>query len=427
MKLLVLSNGHGEDIIAVRILEQLQLITNNLELKAFPLVGEGYAYTKLQIPIIGRVKQMPSGGFIYMGGNPLWDDLRDGLIQLTLSQIKVIRQWGKQGGSILAVGDIVPLLFAWLSGADYAFVGTAKSEYYLRDETDWLANTSRLERFIGSVYLPWERWLMSRDRSQAVFPRDSLTAETLQRLGIEALDLGNPMMDSLSGRLFEGIRDEEEGMRNQHLSLSLKSGEDSKLSILLLPGSRMPEALRNWQQIITAIETIIKTLRKYPLKFYGAIDPALELKLFRDILLNLGWRVISATEDRIVMSLEDKAILHLTQNAYGECLQISDLAIAMAGTATEQFVGLGKPVITMPGTGPQFTWAFAEAQSRLLGSSIILVENPQQVAGAIESLSNCPERLQEIAVNGKRRMGDSGAAKRIALHLQKTLLLNRRK
>ena len=141
MKLLVLSNGHGEDKIAVRIIEQLQIVTN-LELAALPIVGQGYAYSKSNIAIAGRVQQMPSGGFIYKGGNPLWQDLRGGLIELTLEQIKVVRQWGRDGGVILAVGDIVPLLYAWLSGANYAFVGTAKSDYYLRDETGWLSQTS---------------------------------------------------------------------------------------------------------------------------------------------------------------------------------------------------------------------------------------------------------------------------------------------
>lgn len=33
-------------------------------------------------------------------------------------------------------------------------------------------------------------------------------------------------------------------------------------------------------------------------------------------------------------------------------------------------VGQGKPVFTIPGRGPQFTAAFAEAQSRLLGESV---------------------------------------------------------
>jgi uncharacterized protein (TIGR03492 family) len=417
MKLLVLSNGHGEDIIAVGILEHLQAVTNNLELQALPIVGEGYAYRQLKIPIIGQVKQMPSGGFIYMDGDRLWEDLRGGLIQLTIAQLKIVRQWGKQGGLILAVGDIVPLLFAWLSRANYAFVGTAKSEYYLRDETAWLPRTSWLERCFGSVYQPWDRWLMNCDRAKAIFPRDSLTAETLKRLGIPACDLGNPMMDGLLGSK------DAEGQKRRLAESSVRRGDS--LSILLLPGSRMPEALRNWQQIVTAVAEIIKTLDQYKLKFYAAIAPALDLKLFQDALLTSGWQVIIPEEkNSLVLINGDRSSLYLTQNAYGECLQASDIAIAMAGTATEQFVGLGKPVITMPGNGPQFTWAFAEAQSRLLGSSIILVDNPQQIATAIASLITDSEKLQAIAINGKRRMGNPGAAQRIAIHLQKTLLVN---
>ena len=93
MKLLVLSNGHGEDVIAIRIIERLLQNLAELEITALPIVGQGYAYQSLNIPLAGRVQQMPSGGFIYMGGNPLWQDLRGGLVQLTLEQIKLVRQW----------------------------------------------------------------------------------------------------------------------------------------------------------------------------------------------------------------------------------------------------------------------------------------------------------------------------------------------
>ncbi|MEM9507432.1 MAG: hypothetical protein AAGA16_07045, partial [Cyanobacteria bacterium P01_E01_bin.35] len=94
-----------------------------------------------------------------------------------------------------------------------------------------------------------------------------------------------------------------------------------------------------------------------------------------------------------------------------------------AGTATEQFVGLGKPVITFPGSGPQFTYAFAEAQSRLLGCSIILVSSPDQVGKAIADVIGDEQLVQQISLNGKQRMGETGAASRIAECLQKTLLL----
>ena len=419
MKLLVLSNGHGEDGIAICIIEQLYKIADELEIQALPLVGTGYAYSKLGIPIIGEVQQMPSGGFIYMGGNPLWADLNDGLISLTLKQIQTVRQWGKKGGVILAVGDIVPLLFAWISGCNYAFVGTAKSDYYLRDsQGEWLSQTSWGERRLGSVYLPWERWLLSRKRNLAVFPRDTLTTNILKRSGIKAYDLGNPMMDGFS-------------VSNNHKLIPHCQGNlsSSPLTILLLPGSRMPEALRNWQQIVTAVSEVIKQFSTRELLFLAAIAPSLNSKAFPEALLAQGWQLIASDnlsmtnrdDDQIFLRKQD-ATLCLTQNSYGACLQQADLAIAMSGTATEQFVGLGKPAIIMPGNGPQCTFAFVEAQTRLLGCSVTLVANPQEVAKVISSLLNDRQKLQEIAQNGQIRMGTPGAAKRIALKLKETLL-----
>ncbi|WP_019508024.1 lipid-A-disaccharide synthase-related protein [Pleurocapsa sp. PCC 7319] len=401
MKLLVLSNGHGEDEIAVRIIEQLQIVTHKLEIVALPIVGQGYAYSKLNIPIAGRVQQMPSGGFIYMGGNPLWSDIRGGLIQLTIEQLKLVRHWGQENTVILAVGDIVPLLYAWLSKANYAFVGTAKSEYYLRNETEWLAQTSWLEKKLGSVYLPWERWLMSRSACKAAFPRDSLTTEILQKWSIPAYDLGNPMMDGITA--------------NSQFS------QPEQLNVLLLPGSRMPEALKNWQQILTSLPEIIKSFPQEKLNFGGAIAPALNLQAFIEEADIQGWQ-ITAEQPQTRTLTKDQSSLILSQNSYQRFLQQADIAIAMAGTATEQFVGLGKPAIIMPGEGPQFTYAFAEAQSRLLGCSIMMVESPEQVAKAIAQVINNPQLLAQIALNGKRRMGEAGAAQRIAQCLQQTLL-----
>lgn len=401
MKLLILSNGHGEDIIALRIIKQLQQLTyHQLELAALPIVGEGYAYVKSNIPIVGRVQQMPSGGFIYMAGNPLWQDLRGGLIRLTIDQINLVRKLSKQW-AILAVGDIVPLVYAWLGSSNYAFVGTAKSEYYLRDETGWLAKTSYLERWLGSVYNPVERWLMANSRCKAVFPRDTLTTKILQQWSIPAYDLGNPMIDDL--------KDERNALHE------IATKERNKVSILLLPGSRMPESLRNWQQIMTAVSAIIARFSRVELEFLAAISPNLNLEPFVEHVLTQGW------QSKVGVFIRANATLYLTQNDYVRCLQQGDIAIAMAGTATEQFVGLGKPVVTMPGTGPQFTYAFAEAQTRLLGCSVIMVENCQQVAEAVFSLLNNPQQLQAIATNGKRRMGSAGASRKIARCLQEKL------
>lgn len=427
-RLLCLSNGHGEDIVAVRILQELQQHSAQIQLAALPLVGEGRAYTQLDIPLIAAVQTMPSGGFIYMDGRQMVQDLGSGLLQLTLAQLEAVRRWASLGGAILAVGDIVPLLFAWLSGATYAFVGTAKSEYYLRDEAGPLTRQTQMQRWegwSGSVYHPWERWLMSRPRCKAVFPRDSLTTETLQKWAIPAIDLGNPMMDQLDPstptQMFYGSDAE-------------RTEQALWLTITLLPGSRPPEAYANWQKILVAVAGLCETQHSLSLLFLGAIAPGLSLEPLRQILVEAGFQQISSEESKHHPSpiLDPNALtfrhqnaeLILTQHLYNDCLHLADLAIAMAGTATEQFVGLGKPAIAIPGIGPQFTAAFAEAQSRLLGPSLILVEQPTQVARVVQSLLRDPDRLQLIAENGVRRMGKPGAANRIAACLIEQLRRN---
>jgi uncharacterized protein (TIGR03492 family) len=403
MKLLILSNGHGEDAIAARIAEKLQLAPNLPELAILPLVGEGHAYRGLNIPLIGRVKKMPSGGFVYMDSRELWRDLQGGLLQLTFAQFQSIRQWGKEGGKILAVGDILPLLFAWISGAEYAFVGTAKSEYYLRDENGWLTSTSLLQRSLGSDYFPWERWLMSRPNCKAVFPRDSLTTHNLQQFSIPTFDLGNPMMDGL------------EVTRKSFLDNS------KPLTILLLPGSRSPEAERNWQLILQAVNQILQEFIDQEIVFLAAIAPSLDLEPLKSALSIQQWQImslnladISINDPQMISFQKGNAKLFLSQHAYGDCLHLSDLAIAMAGTATEQFVGLGKPVFSLPGEGPQFTPNFAKRQTYLLGESVIFVNNVGEIGKALKSILDSPEKRQAIAENGKKRLGQPGAAARIA-------------
>lgn len=426
MKLLCLSNGHGEDAIAVRILKQLQQQADAPEIFALPLVGDGLAYHSLEgVSMIGPVKRMPSGGFIYMDGQQLWGDLQSGLLKLTWEQIKVIRTWTAVDNSpqenkfILAVGDIVPLLFARVSGAKYAFVGTAKSEYYLRDEAGLLPRQSwfeRLESWSGSVYLPWERALMRDKRCQGVFPRDSLTAGTLQKFSIPGFDLGNPMMDDLEVENPPAIFHD----RNAELKETQRP-----LVVVLLPGSRSPEAYENWEMIMAGVADLLNYYGDRPVGLLGAIAPGLNLAPLLQVLQTYGWKQqakiapSSATwsdiQDPDALNFRQKnTSLILTQQSFVNCLQKADIAIAMAGTATEQFVGLGKPAIAIPGRGPQFTPAFAEAQSRLLGSSLIVVKRPSQVGAAVEQLFRDPDRLDLIAQNGRRRMGEPGAAHRIA-------------
>lgn len=408
MKLLVLSNGHGEDVIAVKIIRELQQLAPEISLACLPMVGEGFAYNALDIPVLAPVKQMPSGGFVYMSGQQLWRDLRQGLLNLTINQYQAVKSWGNSGGVILAVGDILPLLFAWLSGTNYAFVGTAKSEYYLRDETGWLMETTKFERFWGSIYYPWERWLMKHKSCKAVFPRDSLTNTYLQKYQIPSFDVGNPMMDGISNHQFS-------------------ASEDNCLKILLLPGSRLPEAFNNWQLILTAVDSVLESLNNQ-LIFVAAIAPSLSLVEFEQSLYANQWQLAPKNSVKIrirdldaILFTKNQAKLIISQNAYADCLHYADLAIATAGTATEQFVGLGKLAIAFPSSGPQYNRQFADNQTRLLGISLQLVEKSEQVGSKIKQLLGMPDYWQLILKNGKQRFGKAGASKQIAHYLVEKL------
>jgi uncharacterized protein (TIGR03492 family) len=400
LKLLALSNGHGEDEVAVRVLRQIQQQCPDAHLQALPIVGEGRAYEQAGISIYGSVRAaMPSGGFIYMDQQRVLQDLKSGLLSLTWSQLQDCRRWASEGGTILAVGDIVPLLFAWFSGAPYRFIGTAKSEYYLRqDDTALKTRRWPWHRWLDCDYLPWERAFMQHRRCQAVFPRDRLTAQFLQQWPIPVFDLGNPMLDDL----------EPKGIIPPHAL------PEHRATILLLPGSRPPEAYANWQLILDGITPL--AIQGEKLVFIGAIAPQLNLDPLQQLATASGWQQNTNPSEIAVphvwLTLGQSHLL-VVPKAFSDGLHLADLAIAMAGTATEQVVGFGKPVITLPGQGPQFVWAFAEAQTRLLGPSIHLIERSAELA--VKVLALLQENQQPFyRHNGHQRMGEPGASIRIA-------------
>ncbi|MEM6448968.1 MAG: lipid-A-disaccharide synthase-related protein [Cyanobacteria bacterium P01_D01_bin.105] len=412
MKLLCISNGHGEDVIALQILNALHRYAPDLQISALPISGTGRAYSANGISLVGPTQALPSGGFLNRDPKQLARDVRKGLLPLTRQQLQSVKRWATQAhreGSILAVGDIVPLLFSRLSKQPYHFIGTAKSEYWLRDEQGKRPPTTlsdRLEGWSGSVYLPWERWLMASARCRSLFVRDALTAQHLQKLGIPADYAGNPMMDNLAptGQLTTALS-----------SLRLLSA----LTIALLPGSRPPEAYENWTRIVAAIPSLVTHFPHRSVILLAAIAPSLSLQVLQSPLqehFQGQWEKPTSEMPYSTFTYENVTLV-LVNNAYSDCLHQADIAIATAGTATEQFVGLGKPSITLPGNGPQFTPAFAKVQSRMLGPSIQVLTDPTQTGNAISKLLNDPAQLKLIHQNGTHRMGSPGAGDRIARKL----------
>eukprot|EP00898_Chlorokybus_atmophyticus_P007180 jgi/Chlat1/7463/Chrsp6S07465 len=446
-RLLVLSNGHGEDAIgaavAAAVREHAENCGRSVAIEALPLVGLGGVYGRCGIPRIGPAQNMPSGGFLYMDRKQLMRDVQAGLVDLTLKQQsneylsseqwRALREWvaANPSGSLLAVGDVFPLALAWAvskssSNQSYGFIGTAKSEFYLQDGNENMFADARdpLETRISPtcVYLPWERALIASSRCRISAPRDSLTAQVLKshlqaHAQSKVVDLGNPMMDGLHPT---GALDSFMHAHTPHRCFTL------------LPGSRAPEVYDNWRLTVSAARETVGALSPHRTAFVAPIVPSLPMEPFAKELLQQGWRQLqdrdhTANVTEYVLDMPGRsstAVLALCNGLFNDCAHAGQAAIAMAGTATEQMVsvGLGKPAFTLAGKGPQFTYKFAEAQTRLLGESVLLCANPTDLAKTLASTMDNPERLEAIARNGKRRMGEPGSAARIAEALWHTLL-----
>ena len=237
-RLLVLSNGHGEDLIALRVLEALHRRQPELALRVLPLVGEGQAFAAAEqagwLQRVGPRQALPSGGFSNQSLRGLLADLLSGVLGLSWRQWRLVRQWGRSGAPLLAVGDLLPLLLAWSSGAPYGFIGTPKSDYTWASGPGAAPLADRYHRCKGSEWDPWEWALMAQRRCRLVAMRDRFTARGLCRHGVAALAPGNPMMD---------------GLQQEPLPLPLQGHR----RLLLLGGSRMPEALGNLRRLLTAV------------------------------------------------------------------------------------------------------------------------------------------------------------------------------
>ena len=389
MKVLFLSNGHGEDLNASLILAALRSrsaalrsLEPSLQIGAMPLVGMGNAYRRLSVEIIGPTQNLPSGGIIYL--NP-WNwvkDITSGLIGLTLQQIKAVFREKTNCDLLIAVGDIVPIAIAYLTGRPFVAFIVSTSSYYE-----------------GKLRLPWiTEFCLRSPRCQRVFTRDQFTSEDLQQRGMKkAIFAGYPIMDVLQSSRYD---------------LEL---EPNLLMIALLPGSRLPEAIHNLQLQLEACKAI--TLKR-PVQFRAALVPSVTEEDLQALAQKMGWYYHGS--GKLVNPLQKFSVI-CYWDAFADILQQCNLAIGMAGTAVEQAVGLGKPVVQIPGAGPQFTYAFAEAQMRLLGSSVKTIgKSPndpnlfQEIAQTVGEILDNPDYLETCLQNGKERVGHAGGSVSIA-------------
>ena len=374
MHVLLLSNGHGEDLSGALLGQELQ--QHGVRVTAMPLVGHGGPYRSAGIPLAGRTHELSTGGLGYTNA---WGQLREiweGQLVHLWRQLRVLRRQRRSVDLVVAVGDLLPVLGAWLSGRPAAVYLVAYSSHYE-----------------GRLRLPWPcGWLLRRRRFKVLFSRDRLTAQDLTaQLGREVLFVGNPFFDLVA--------------RNP-AAQKLRQGQQSTpecLELLLLPGSRLPEAERNLALMLQVLERLAQLpgQEQAParLQITAALVNALTAERVARVAQSQGWS--SAPGGQAIQ--RGSLMVALRWQAFATSLRQADLVLSMAGTATEQAVGLALPVIQLAGTGPQFTPGFAEAQRRLLGPGLVCADGPATAATTLEQTARlCQQLLQQLA-DGKQR------------------------
>lgn len=392
-RILFISNGHGEDLIASRLIEHLVAAEPSWAIMALPIVGMGAVYRSKGIPLLMDGKDLPSGGFIRNGPRNLAMDLRAGLLSLTWRQIRALRRAGSEIDLAVCVGDCYLLLLAGPSlRRPIVFLPTAKSDYI-------------------RPHLPVEIWLMRRFCTK-IFPRDAFTAASLRAKGLPAEFMGNVMMDALD-----------------YVAPDLKSTGDA-WTIGILPGSRR-DAYLNMQDIARVALALHEMAVGRPITYLVALASGLSFAVLAEYLAPLGWTVRlpepEEAERGIVGELRhdggDSVRLTIVQGRFADVLAASDLVIGLAGTANEQAAGLGKPVVAFAGRGSQFTAEFLRAQKKLLGEAVFAVERePGVVAREILAILTDAPRREAMAAAGRARMGPPGGAGRIAAEIRRLVL-----
>ncbi|MEH2045969.1 lipid-A-disaccharide synthase-related protein [Nostoc sp.] len=397
-RILFISNGHGEDNHTSHVIQTLRQLCPSIEMAAMPIVGEGKAYRSLDIPIIGPTQTMPSGGFFYMKRLYLLKDFQSGLIGLTWRQLQAVLQYAPNCDLIMSTGDFVSQTFAYLTKRPFVSFISCLSALY--------------EGRLRLNPLLWHD--LNSSRCLAVFTKDSHTAYDLQRQGLtKAQCAGIPALDWLvpTGK-----------------DLHLKPDERA---IALLPGSRMPEAARNFCLQLQLVVEIAKVMPESGLQFRAALIPDLMAQL-DDIAKSQGWQLNQGilTYSPPGSSAEESPLVEVRcySDAFSDILCYSTLVIGMAGLAVEEAVAIGKPIIQIPGEGPQFTYQFAEAQTRLLGISAQTIgtkpatpEILKQAAKRVVETLEDSDYLAKCKENGPERFGPPGASERIARFLLNSL------
>ena len=396
MNILVLSNGHGEDVVGSRIIRELFKGGTSHKVIIVPLVGSGRPYKRLKtknIKIIKASKQMPSGGFLFLNWKWIKADIKSGLIQQIARQIRITVKLSRRSSLIVCIGDLYPLMLTYITGKKFMYINTKKSSQMFNSQRTL---RSMLPKARGTNWNFLELYIAKSRNCKVIWTRDDITKNDLANIGVNTV-AANPMLSGFYCPI-------EKPFQNTPL-------------IMCLPGSRAPELEDNFAKLLKIASNYSKEWGKLIL-FIPVTNARAKLRI-KDIIESFHLDSFKIVDNIYNVDTLKRLNCVCEVGQFRKWVGFCEVSLAMAGTASEQCVAMGIPVIALEGNGPQYTKKFARRQKHLLGDALLLSKTVKEAGIFLSNILRDPHGTQWLRDAGVQRMKCDGGSREIAEYIAK--------
>lgn len=335
-----------------------------LEAVAYPVIGAGHAFKEV-CSVVGPRSHVPSQGWRHARFS-VFRDL-PAMAASIPPAIRFLKEARQRYGRIVVVGDAVGIILCRLAGASVdIYVDVFKTGY--------------AHRYSGP-----ELWAM-RGTVKTAFCRDDMLASQLRATGIDAVSHGNIMIDTVPFADLGALPGHNQGRK----------------VIGVLPGSRAgaPTAF------VLQAEALKAIARERDIVAHLAVADGVSTA---DLARASGLPFESAAHDGALLGrlCGPGFDVVLIKGATGNVIAASDIVLSQAGTATQQALGLGKPVITY--FPPEHRSKRMRDEQALMGKArLLLPPDPATIAREAIRLLDDPEERSRLGEIGQTRLGGPG-------------------
>lgn len=359
-KILFISNGFSEDLVAITLIKELRKVHQLLEIYCLPIVGNARHFKPIKVKVIGPHWETPSEGLNYGNWALTFFDILFGLPLLILGQLISLFLLRKKFDLVITVGDYVGV-------ASAAIARISAPLFHV-----WVCPAGYYPKFVKKYI---------SEHAVAVYQRGP-GASSLDDTGVKVQFVGNPLLDT-----FE-ITGEDFGLKG------------NRPTIGVLPGSRKVV----YKNLRLLLEVLSGILKRKKVNVLVSLSPKMDRKKFMTSAKKYpGW------SDEYVIS-----------EKFGDILNRSDLIIGLARTGNEQALGMGKPVVTFWGKGFSMSERMVRGHAhRILKKvPVLLPPDPERISSKVVSLLDDPAEMKDLGRKGIELMGPRGASRTIAREIK---------